>query len=307
MFRRDTFMAARSPLLSRYTQTMGELALREQSEKALLAAKQESDLANRAKSSFLGTMSHELRTPLNAIIGFSDIIGQAETGGGTVQKHAEYAAEIAKAGKHMLGIITDILDMSKLESGTFQLNLDEHDIGELVEDAVGMVRQRTREKNQTLDMRLGKGLPEIQVDARRVRQILINLLSNAHKFSAEGTTIVVSARRTKEGGATISVVDQGIGMRPEDMATAMQPFGQIHSIYTRQNEGTGLGLAIARGLALRHGGDLFLESEPDVGTAVTLTLRQRVPVLPFAQEPLEGGGERIKPRRPTIANKEPPA
>lgn len=302
MAARSSLIAGKSGLLARYTESMGELTLRRQTELAMTAAKLESDLANRAKSSFLGTMSHELRTPLNAIIGFSDLIeGRA---GDDAAKNAEYAAQIGKAGRHMLGIIGDILDMSKLESGTFQLNVDDHDLGELIEDSLPMVRKRIAEKKQTLELKLAKGLPELPMDARRIRQVLINLLSNANKFTPDGGRILLAARPNRDGGATVAISDTGVGMTPDQMAVALEPFGQVQSIYTRTQEGSGLGLAIARGLMRQHGGDLYLESEPGVGTTVVLTLRRRINALAFAHPSAAGGGERKKPRRPTPEKKD---
>jgi signal transduction histidine kinase len=307
MFQRNNAISTMSPLLSRYCETMGEMTLRDYTEKALAAAKVESDLANKTKSSFLGTMSHELRTPLNAIIGFSEIIGNTAGHNPDGAVTLDFAQQITKAGRHMLGIINDILDMSKLESGTFQLNLEDYNIGEIVEDSIPLVRERINTKQQILDVKLAKNLPKLSVDARRIRQVLINLLSNAHKFTPEGGRITVSARSNQSGGVTIAVVDTGIGMTPEQMAVAVQPFGQVQSMYTRTEEGSGLGLAIARAIAQQHGGDIYLESEPDVGTAAVLTLRGAgAMALKYAHPVNEGGGERRQARRPTIATKEKP-
>ncbi len=302
MLLRASVVKTRAVLLDRYTQTMGELALREQTEKAMLAAKLESDLASRAKSSFLGTVSHELRTPLNAIIGFSELI-ESVAAAGSDETSKDYAEQITKAGRHMLGVVSDILDMSKLESGSLHLDLDEYDLAELIEDSVGMLRQRITDKGQTLELRLPKTVPSLQMDARRIRQILLNVLTNAHKYTPEGGHILVTARRNKDGGATVAIVDTGIGMTAEEMAIAIEPFGQVQSMYTRSQEGSGLGLAIARGLARQHGGDLYLESEPNVGTTAVLTLRTHVPVLGYAFPASPGGGERSKARRTTIGKR----
>lgn len=283
---------AASNLLSRYCETMGELALRQWTEKAMEAARIETDRASRAKTSFIGTMSHELRTPLNAIIGFSDVIAQTSDGDA-----AQHAQEIAKAGKHMLGIVNDILDMSKLDSGTFQLSLDTYRVSELIEDTVPMVRQRILDKGQTLDLRLGPDLPSIELDMRRVRQILLNLLSNANKYTMEGGKITLAARRSASGGAIIAVADTGIGMTQDELDLAIRPFGQVQSHYTRTQEGSGLGLAIARGMARAHGGDLYLESEPGQGTCAVLTLPLNPRALAYANPPQPGGGERRAPRK----------
>lgn len=288
---------ANRSLLARYSETLGELALRRQTELAILAAKAESDLANRAKSAFLGTMSHELRTPLNAIIGFSDLIQKLKPADEAGAKCADYATHIQDAGRHLLEVVSDILDISKIESGTFALNTDLCSIAEIIGDSLPIVAKRIEEKHQILEARISPGIPKLRVDARRVRQILINLLSNAIKFSPERGRILLLARANKDGGATVAVVDTGVGMSPEQLAVAMTPFGQIQSHLSRTQEGTGLGLPIARGLARQHGGDLYLESEPGAGTSAVLTLP---PARRDAnsRKPLpSGGGERRKPRK----------
>ncbi len=300
MIARRPATSSKETLLSRYCVTLGELSLRRQTELALMASKLETELASRAKSSFLGTMSHELRTPLNAIIGFSEIITNMRPEDHADAKGAEYSEQITKAGRHMLGVISDILDISKIESGTFQLNIDAYALSEIIEDSLPLVRDRIAAKQQILEVRLPKNLPEVEVDARRIRQILINVLTNASKFTPERGRIIFVARRTKDGGATIAIADSGIGMTPEQMATAMTPFGQIHSHLSRTEDGTGLGLPIARGLARQHGGDLYIESEPGKGTTVVLTLRASAaaPVGAVAIS-APGGGERSKARKAT--------
>ena len=281
--------------LARYSETLGELALRRQTELAILAAKAESDLANRAKSAFLGTMSHELRTPLNAIIGFSDLIGSLKSGDDVLLKGVDYASHIRSAGRHLLAVVSDILDISKIESGTFSLSLEVYAIGDLIADSVPMVSEKIAEKNQHLDVRVDAQMPSLNVDARRIKQILINLLSNASKFTPERGRILLLARPNKDGGATVAVVDTGIGMTREQIAVALTPFGQVQSHLSRTQEGTGLGLPLARGLARQHGGDLYLESEPGAGTSAVLTL----PGSAAAVQPavMAGGGERKTPRK----------
>ncbi len=284
--------------LARYSETLGELALRRQTELAILAAKAESDLANRAKSAFLGTMSHELRTPLNAIIGFSDLIGSLKSSEEMVQKGVDYASHIRSAGRHLLAVVSDILDISKIESGTFSLNLDFYAIADIIADVVPLVSEKIAEKNQHLDVQVQERIPNLHVDARRMRQILINLLSNASKFTPERGRILLLARANRDGGATICVVDTGIGMTREQIAVAMTPFGQVQSHLSRTQEGTGLGLPLARGLARQHGGDLYVESEPGAGTSVVLTLPGKAqPSKEAAPALLAGGGERKKPRK----------
>ena len=258
--------------LGRYSATMGELMLRRQTELAMVAAKAESDLANRAKSAFLGTMSHELRTPLNAIIGFSDLIRNTPAEPEAVARSADYAQYIGDAGRHLLEVVSDILDISKIESGSFTLNLARCSVPTLIAECVPMVEQRIKDRNQTLVVRVAEGLPELQLDARRIKQVLINLLSNANKFTPDGGRIVLAAQPRKDGGVLIAVADTGVGMSPEELAVAFTPFGQVQSHLSRTQEGTGLGLPIARGLARQHGGELHMDSQPGVGTSAVLSL-----------------------------------
>ncbi len=267
---------------------------------AIRAGKAESELASRAKSAFLGTMSHELRTPLNSIIGFSDLIAALDFDASSAGEAKSYAAQIAASGRHMLAVVSDILDITKIESGTFELNVGDYPVDEIVESSLPLVRARIDEKRQKLQLKLHPGLPTLPLDPRRIKQILVNLLSNASKFTPEGGRIRVVARPNRDGGATIAVIDSGCGMSESEIATAFEPFGQVDQSRTRRQEGTGLGLPIARGLARQHGADLYLESEPDVGTTAVLTLRKEIPLdwrRPPPPAPI-GGGERRTPRKP---------
>ncbi len=265
-------IALRDSLLARYSESLGELMMRRHTEQAIRAAKAESDLASRSKSAFLATMSHELRTPLNAIIGFSDVIQSMKDGVGAQKKSVEYATHIAKAGRHLLEVVSDILDISKIESGSFVLNVQPCNLDEVIEASVALVQEHITAKNQTLEVRAARDLPMLSVDFKRIKQILVNLLSNANKFSTERGRIILVAKRNPDGGATIAIADTGVGMSPDQIAIALRPFGQVQSSHSRNHEGTGLGLPIARGLARQHGGDLHLESQPGAGTTVFLTL-----------------------------------
>jgi two-component system cell cycle sensor histidine kinase PleC len=269
--RRDT-SHKKTSLLSRYSTNLGELMSRRHSEHALRAAKTESDLANRTKSEFLANMSHELRTPLNAIIGFADLLRHFSKEGRDIDKSTEYAEHIAGAGRHLLNIISDILDISKIESGTFELNIEEYSLRELIDSSLILVRDRARTKKQTLEFRAASDLPVLLVDAQRLKQVFINLLSNASKFTGEGGRILVVAQRSADGGATIAVADTGIGMSEEQLSIALKPFGQVQSAYSRAHEGTGLGLPIAAALTRQHGGDFHVSSKPGAGTTVVVTL-----------------------------------
>ena len=241
---------------------------------ALRGAAIEQALASRAKSEFLANMSHELRTPLNAIIGFSDLIGDLSAGDPIAKKTCEYAGLVNRAGKHLLGIITDILDISKIESGTFELDLERHSLRDLIVASASLVEPRMAEKKQTLTLKLSAALPTITVDGRRLKQVLINLLSNAHKFTPEGGRIIVTATAEANGMVSVCVQDTGIGMTQEQIAVALKPFGQVSSSRSRSHEGIGLGLPIAKALIEQHGGSLSVTSEENAGTAVKFTLPQ---------------------------------
>jgi two-component system cell cycle sensor histidine kinase PleC len=278
-------------LLADYCETFGYMRLRAQRETALRSAKVEAELASRSKSEFLANMSHELRTPLNAIIGFSDLI--KHLGVVSPDKNLEYAGNIADAGRHLLNIISDILDISKIESGTAELSLGPHNIRELVESSIVLMRERIEAKNQQLEVRLARDLPVLNVDGRRIKQVIINLLSNANKFTPPRGRIFVVARTIADGGVTIAVADTGAGMTPEEVQIALKPFGQVRTDHLHSHSGTGLGLPIAIALAKQHGGNLHVASEPGNGTTVMLTLP--------AQQPAPRVATSIPPTSPLLA------
>jgi two-component system cell cycle sensor histidine kinase PleC len=262
-------------LLARYSDTFGEMQLRKYTERAIRAARAEAELNSRSKSAFLSTMSHELRTPLNAIIGFSDLISQP--GATKPAEASEYAQHIAHAGRRLLDVVSDVLDMSKLESGGLQLDKRSCLISEVIEIAVENTRALFAAKQQPVDLRLEPNLPEIAADPKRLRQILTNLLSNASKFTAEKGRILVMAREIKrsglkDGSVTIAIADTGVGMTHEQIVLAMQPFAQVQGHLARTQEGTGLGLPLAMGLTKLHGGSLYLDSRPGAGTTAVVTL-----------------------------------
>jgi two-component system, cell cycle sensor histidine kinase PleC len=286
-----------SAVLADYCETLGYMRMRAQKELALRTGKVEAELASRAKSEFLANMSHELRTPLNAIIGFSDLI--QHLGASNPERNIEYASNIADAGRHLLNIISDILDISKIESGTASLALEEHSIREVIEASVVLVRERIESKEQRLELRLARDLPALLVDSRRIKQILINLLSNAHKFTPARGRILVVASRSADGGATIAVADTGPGMTPEELRVALKPFGQIRADHLRAHNGTGLGLPIANALAKQHGGSLHIASEPGAGTTVVLALPPAAPSRDVSNDLASAGlAERIALRPP---------
>jgi signal transduction histidine kinase len=268
-------------LLARYSQTLGEMMLRKRTETAIRAARHEAELNDRAKSAFLSAMSHELRTPLNAIIGFSDLM--ANPGATTPADSAEYAGHIARAGRRLLDVVSDVLDMSRLEAGSLTLNRAPAAIAALVRSAADELGPLFAGKQQQLDIRADRLPPELEVDSKRVRQILVGLLSNAHKFTPAGGRILVLARPAADGGVTIAVADTGIGMTHEEIMLALKPFAQVDDRRARSAEGAGLGLPLALGLTRLHGGTLHIESQPGAGTTVVVALPRHAAAAPLAQ------------------------
>jgi two-component system cell cycle sensor histidine kinase PleC len=226
-------------------------------------------------------MSHELRTPLNAIIGFSDLM--AQPGATSVADTAEYAGHIAKAGRRLLDVVSDVLDMSKLEAGSLALSCAPACVAEIVQAAAAQLQPLFAEKKQLLDVRTDRLPPEIEIDHKRIRQLLVNLLSNAAKFTPAGGRILVLARPAADGGVTIAVADTGIGMTHEEIMIALKPFAQVDARRARSAEGAGLGLPLALGLARLHGGTLHIESQPGAGTTVVVALPRRAAAARLAQ------------------------
>ena len=260
-------------LLARYADTLGEMQLRKHTERAIRAAKSEAELNSRSKSAFLSTMSHELRTPLNAIIGFSDLIKMP--GAVAPAEASEYAGHIANAGRRLLDVVSDVLDMSKLESGSLSLDKRPLLIREVLEIVTENARPLFAAKQQAFDLRVEPNLPEIEGDAKRLRQLFANLLSNASKFTAEKGRVLMMAKAAKDGAVTIAIADTGCGMTHEQIVLAMQPFAQVQGHLARTQEGAGLGLPLALGIAKLHGGTLLLDSQPKAGTTAIVTLPRR--------------------------------
>ncbi|UEM04696.1 PAS domain-containing protein [Skermanella rosea] len=251
--------------------THTDVTARRLAEQRALDACAEAEAASRVKSHFLANMSHELRTPLNAIIGFSDMLLR-EFFGPLTPKQKEYAAAINTSGSHLLEVIGDVLDLSKVEAGRMELHPETVDVSALVKSCAGLMASEADQGRVALETNLPPHPVEITADKVRLRQIILNLLSNAVKFTPTGGRVDVAVRLPAEGGLEISVRDTGVGMRPEDIRIALEPFRQLDDSMSRRHQGTGLGLPLAKMLAELHGGRLDLSSEPGRGTTVTVTL-----------------------------------
>ncbi len=240
------------------------------SERELLLSREIAEESSRAKSEFLANMSHELRTPLNAIIGFSEIMYKQRFGPMGSDKYQEYSSDINSAGNYLLELINDVLDLSKIEASQFQLNLEHLDINDAIEATVRMIRDRLVFKKMDLEVDLFKPAPTMIGDPRAVKQIILNLLTNAVKFTPEGGKVTVRSTKETDGCVAFQVADTGIGIDQADIPRVLEPFGQVSSSDTKAQEGTGLGLHLAGSLAALHDGTLELESELGIGTCVTV-------------------------------------
>jgi len=243
----------------------------ENTSRHLRAALAGASAANQAKAQFLASMSHELRTPLNAVIGFSEVLEMQTFGPLGHPRYRDYATDIRNSGTHLLAVINDILDLSRLEASAGDILEEEFPLHDAVRDALRMVARQADTGGVALIDSVGHDLPAVCADLRRIKQVLINLLANAVKFTPPGGSVRVSALHSAEGVA-IAIADTGIGIAEKDIPKAFEQFGQVDSTLSRKYEGTGLGLPLAKKLMELHGGTLKLESTPDVGTTVTVTL-----------------------------------
>jgi PAS domain S-box-containing protein len=255
----------------RFTGILRDIDERLSNERKLCQAMEQATTANRTKSAFLANMSHELRTPLNAIIGFAEALDTRYFGPLT-DKQQDYVRDIQTSGRHLLALIGDILDISRIETGRIDLSDEWIDLDRLVDACLQLAAPRAQTGGVGLSRRMGSPLPLLRADPVRLKQIVVNLLVNAVKFTPPGGRVTISVAKGADGGLVITIADTGIGMSPEELQVALQPFHQIDSPLSKRFEGSGLGLPLARSLAELHGGRLVLDSRKGLGTVATILL-----------------------------------
>ena len=268
---------------------IGEL---EQSKSISDEARRRAEAANIAKSQFLATMSHELRTPLNAVLGFSEVMKSEILGPHTVPTYKEYANDIHESGQHLLNLINEILDLSRIEAGRYELQEEGVTLADIAEDSHRLLKLRADKKDLTILLNIQENLSQLWADERAIRQICLNLLSNAIKFTPTGGTIALTIGATQSGGQYLSINDTGPGIPEDEIPRVLQSFGQGSLAHQTAEGGTGLGLPIVMGLVELHGGTFDLKSKLRQGTLVTVTFpKERVmQTLPRVNEPGENQG-----------------
>ena len=254
-----------------------DISQRKRMEREIVTAHNQAQAANRSKSQFLANMSHELRTPLNAIIGFSEIIRDKALGGEMDERYSDYAQDINISGRHLLDLVNEILDLSKIEAGHFKVAPETVNLEEICRDLLRLMKVDAEKRDLRLHLELSPDLPPLYADVRGLKKIILNLLSNAIKFTHAGGQVHLSAVPSADGEVTIAVSDTGVGIPPDQIERVLLPFEQVDNQYSRSGGGTGLGLALIKGLMELHGGRIEIDSEVGKGTTVTVSFPPHEP------------------------------
>jgi two-component system, cell cycle sensor histidine kinase PleC len=265
-----------------YSAVLAESVLRHRAWFAEHCARIETELAGKVKSEFIANMSHELRTPLSTIIGFAKLLGEQQKRRHQDGQIVEYADLIRDAATHLLAVINDILDISKLQSGKYTVDAKEVDVEEVLQLSLAALQPAATARGILMESKLNAALPCVRGDAGKLRQVFSNLISNAIKFTPAGGSITLAAQGLEDGGVRARICDTGVGMTKEEVALALTPFAQVDAGLSRWQEGAGLGLPIAKALVQLHGGTLEINSAKSMGTEVLITLPSRLRVTATA-------------------------